>query len=450
MNHDYYPVTLRGQDSWMDLLGPQIYPEFSFENNGTHQNIKSIFDSRLANLTLDKDFFKEVHHYVEEFKHRDENNINFFGSNLTGVYPVRFKTTDRHAWLIDILNIDELETRREVIMLPTVDANWVRGTDVMNLSCLYLVHRITTNKSLADKDKFNAAMDVLLALHFKLIGSLMAHYFKFPADERLAQMTYARLSKKYMIKQYGSWYRVLEERCKDILSRTSIHARTIERFDDDSGIQNMITDIQGRLKAMIKKIWEVFDQVRNSDSKLMSTSGSIELEGKMVMRDLQRKDAPFLRYIEEIAPDKIRFIKSDLIEVIAEVMPTMPEEFLADALNSVSERAAKQDQLVINLNKEILLHAFEYFNRDRYAANKLNDIKTLLIKFRGLYMASRNKEERLLKMKDDAEEIVRKSIKSKNNTVIASVRTGLLLYVLLRTFTMDHYESNAGDATRVT
>lgn len=413
-------------------------------------NIKEIFDTRLANLEMNDRFIKSIHHYVEEFKHRNEDNINFFGSNLTGVYPVRFKTTDRHAWLIDILDIDELETRREVISLPTVDANWVRGTDIMNLSCLYLVHRITTNKQLADKVKFSFAMDVLLALHFKLIGSLMAHYFKFPADERLAQMTYAQLSKKYMIKQFGSWYRVLEERCKDILSRTSIHARTIERFDDDSGIQNMITDIQGRLKAMIKNIWEVFDKVRNADNKLMSTSGSIELEGKTVMRDLIRKDTPYLRYIAEIAPDEIRFIKKELVGVVGSVMQTMPEDALVDALRKLSSRAAHQDQIIVNMNHEIILHAIDYFTRDRFGASKLHDIKSLLVKFRGLYMASRNKEARLLKMKDDAEALVRSSIKSKNNTVIASVRTGVLLYVLLRTFTMSKYESNAGDTIRVT
>lgn len=449
MNHDYYPDHSRGMDDWMSLLNSQTSPEISTESQSTHQNIKSIFDSRLANLTLDTKFFNSIHQYVEEFKHRDENNINFFGSNLTGVYPVRFKTTDRHAWLIDIIDIDELDTRREIIQLPTVDANWVRGTDIMNLSCLYLVHRISTNKSLSDKVKYQAGMDVLLALHFKLIGSLMAHYFKFPADERLAQMTYAQLSKKYMIKQYGSWYRVLEERCKDILSRTSIHARTIERFDDDSGIQNMITDVQGRLKAMIKNIWEVFDKVRNADNKLMSTSGSIELEGKMVMRDLIRKDTPYLRYIEEIAADEVRFVKIELVKVIGNVMQTMSEDFLVDALRELSKRAGKQNQMVVDMNKEIILHAFDYFNRDRFAATKINDYKTLLIKFRGLYMASRNKEERLLKMKDDAEKLVKDSIKSKNMTVIASVRTGVLLYVLLRTFSMEHYESNAGDTQRV-
>lgn len=414
-------------------------------------NIKEVFDSRLASFVIDKTFFTRVHRYVEEFKYRSDEHINFFGSNLTGTYPVRFKTTDRHEWLIDIIDIDELETRREVIALPSVKETWVRGTDVMNLSCLYLVHRIMTNKNLSDKEKYAGAKDVLLALHFKLIGSLMAHYFKFPADERLAQTTYARLSKKYSIKQHGSWYRVLEARCDDILSPRSIHARTIERFNDDAGIQNMITDVQGRLKAMIKNIWEVFNKVRQDDSKLMSTSGTIELEGKMVMRDLIRKDTPYLRYIAEIAPDEVRFVKRELVDIIGNVMQTMPEDFLVDTLRQVSERARKSDGLVVDLNQEVLLHAFDYFGRNRSSAGQLTgDLGSMLVKFRALYMASRSKEPRLLKMRDDAENIVKASIKSKNNTIIASVRTGLLLYILLRSFTMHHYESNSASNSRVT
>lgn len=403
-------------------------------------NTKEIFDSHLANLKIDQDLFKKFHRYTQEFIYRSEEHINFFGSNLTGTYAVRFKTTDRHAWLIDLLDVDEYPIRQEIVALPGIKDSWVRGTDVMNLSCLYLVHRIANNKNLPKSIQYEAAKDVLLALHFKLIGSLMAHYFKFPVDERIAQMVYAQMSKKFSIKQYGTWYKVLESRCDDILSASSIHKRTIERFDDDAAIQSMITDIQGRLKAMIKKIWEVLDYVRNNEQKLMSTSGHVELEGKMVMRDLLRKDTPFIRYLNEIAPDKARFVKRELVVVVGNVMQTMPEDFLVNSLERVVENMKKGDKMTTELLNETLLHAFEIFNKDRFNANKFNDIGALLVKFRALYMASRAKEPRLLQMRDDAEKLVASSIKSRNNTVIASVRTGLLLYILLRTFTMHHYE----------
>ena len=214
--------------------------------------------------------------------------------------------------VIGIFDLDELEVRRAIVKLPHIKETWVRGTDVMNMSCLYLVHRIQTLDGLSPKLKHKVCMDILLALHFKLISSLMAWFFKYPVDPRVAEMTYANLSRKYAIKQYGNWLRVLENRCSDILASNSIHRVTIERFNDDMAIQNMINDVQGRLRAMIKKIWTVMAQVRSDDAKMLVVSGKVDLGDKVVVRDLIRDEQTYIRYLKDISIDATRFIKADL------------------------------------------------------------------------------------------------------------------------------------------
>lgn len=402
-------------------------------------SIKQIFDDALVDLTLDKELFKRIKKYGQEFVYKNDEHINFFGSNLTGVYAVRFKTTDRNDWNLGILDIDEPAVRKQIIMLPTVKETWVRGTDVMNISCLYLVHRIYNMANLGPNEKYDAAMDVLMALHYKLISSLMANYYPYPADIRLAQMTYANLSKKFSIRQHGSWYKVLENQCKNILSPTGIHKRTIERFNDDGAIQNMITDVQGRLRAMVKKLWAVFEEVRSQNNKLMNVSGKVDLGDKVVVRDLLRTDTPYVRYLGEIVLDKKRFIKKELIAVVGEVMQTMPEHLLEDVLVRLCDNAINRDKETLELLDETLLHAFDYMSKDKYMKNKLSNLGTILIKFRALYMASRSKEAKMLRMRDLAEKIAASSAKTKSSTVIASLKTGLLLYIILRTFSMDHY-----------
>lgn len=111
----------------------------------------------------------------------------------------------------------------------------------------------------------------------------MAWFFKYPVDPRIAEMTYANLSKKFAIKRFGSWYKVLENRCSDIISAQSTWKTTIERFNDDMAIQNMINDIQGRLRAMIKKIWAVMAQVREDDAKMLIVSAKVDLGDKVVV-----------------------------------------------------------------------------------------------------------------------------------------------------------------------
>ena len=88
---------------------------------------------------------------------------------------------------------------------------------------------------------------------------------------------------------------------------------------------------------------------------------------------------------------------------------------------------------------EVLLHAFDHFSKDRYASLKLNDLGSMLIKFRALYVASRSKDDKLMNMRDIAEKLVRESCKTKSGVIVYSVRTGVKLYILLRAFTMKHY-----------
>jgi hypothetical protein len=403
------------------------------------QNILTVFEEECKHVAIDAKLLKRVHAYKASFANRNEDHVRFFGGNLLGVYPIRFKTSDRIEWIDDVLSINDDVIRDRIIALPTVDESWVRGTDVMNLSCVYLVHAIYTSR-LSAKDKDQGMMDVLMVFHYKLLTSLMAHFFKYPADEGVALAVYAALSKKFALKQYGNWQAMLEARCRDIIDSNSIHLRTIQRFDDDAAIQYMITDIQGRLRGIIKKLWIVFDTVRAQDARILSVGGTIELDGKQVVRDMARNYVPYKRYLHEIAGDRTRFIKPELIQVIGNAMHTMPDKLLADTLEYVCanyKSASGKD--IETLLDETLLHAFEYLHHDDSSFIRSNDLTTLITKLRAVYMSSRSTDPSLMKMRDLSERIVRKAIKSKNPSTIAAVRTGLMLFITTRTFAMRHY-----------
>lgn len=401
------------------------------------KNLKSVFDAECTHLKMEPKFLKSIHRYGQSFVNKNEDHVKFFGGNAIGVYPVRFKTSDRLEWYEDVLQIDDVRIRDRVIDLPTIDESWVRGTDVMNLSCVYLTHRIF-NSNLSHAQKEQGMMDVLLVFHYKLLTSLMAHFFKYPADEATSLATYAALSKKYALKQYGNWHAVLVARCQDIIDKRSIHYRTIERFDDDAAIQYMITDIQGRMRGMVKKLCTMFYDVRAQDSKIMSMGGMVELDGKMVVRDMARDFTPYKRYAHEVMGDRNRFIKVELVSVIGTAMHTMPEKLLGDTLEFCTLNYGKNKD-VAELVDETLLHAFHYLSSDRNAFAKSGDITTLITKLRAIYMSSRSTDPALMKMRDLSERLVKKAIKSKNPSVIAAVRTGLLLYIVLRTFSKNYY-----------
>lgn len=402
------------------------------------KNIKSIFDEACAHIKTDQKFIKRIHQFGMAFVNKNEDHVKFFGGNLTGVYPVRFKTSDAYEWYDDVLQINDSEVKSQIVSLPTINEDWVRGTDVMNLSCLWLSHRFANEKSLTPKAKEQGMIDSLMILHFKLITSLMAHYFKYPVDESVAIATYAALSKKYAIKQHGSWYKVLMNRCEDIISRNSIHRKTIEQFNDDAAIQYMITDVQGRLRAMVKNLANVMYQVRAQDARILSAGSMYEMDGKQVVKDMARNYTPYKRYLHEITPDKSRFIKPELLEIISSAMHTMPPKLLVQSLEYCSDYYGK-DKNIEQLLDETLLHAFDYLHHDESAFARSNDIGTLITKLRAMYMSSRSTDPTLLKMRKLGEDIVKRATKNRNQSTISSVRTGIFLYIVTRTFSMKHY-----------
>lgn len=403
-------------------------------------NIKSVMDANTQHLQITPALLKKIHHYRVSFANKNEDHAKFFGGNLFGVYPIRFKTSDRLEWTDELLGLDEHAVRQGIVSLPSVKESWVRGTDVMNISCVYMLHRVFNTHTLSHEMKQQGMIDLMLVFQYKLLTSLMAHYFKYPTDEATALALYASLSKKYALKQYGTWQKMLEARCRDIIDKQSIHYRTIERFDDDGAIQNMITDIQGRLRAVMKKLYQVFIRIRAADARILTSGGMVELEGKMVVKDMARDFNKYRRYLNEVMMDRNRFVKGELVNVIGSAMHTMPEKLLAETLEYIADNAGKPSGKHIDeLANETLLHAFNFLSQDRAAFERSNDITSLITKLRAIYMSSRSTDPSLMKMRSLAEGIVAKAVKTRNPSTIASVRTGLCLYLVLRTFAMNHY-----------
>lgn len=403
-------------------------------------SIKSIFDQHAGHLKIEMPLMKRIHNFTVGFANRNEDHIAFFGGNLLGVHPVRFRTSDRNQWYDDIMAFDDVEVKNQIVELPDIDPEWVRGTDVMNLSCLWLVHVIYNSKRLTNEQKREGMIDTLMMLHYKFITSLMSHFFKYKADKSVALATYAALSRKFDLKVYGSWGALLRARCENIIDKNSIHYNTIVKFDNDKAIQNMITDIQGRLKNIVKKLRAVFETVRTQDAKIRSSKMTgYDMNGDQIIKDMSRNFTPYRRYLHEVATDPQRFIKPELTQVIESAMHTMPPSGLHDSLMYISTHYGKDSINIEEMLDEILLHAFDYLSSEKSSFQRTNDLVTLITNIRFIYTTSRGTDPSLLKIRDMVETLVSKSIKSKNPSVIASVRTGVMLYVVLITLTMSKY-----------
>lgn len=408
-------------------------------------NLKSILDEENRQTKFDENLATRIEAYVNALMNRNQEHVYFFGSNLTGVYPLRFKTSDRNEWFMDIKDIDEFEIAAKVLQLARTKGSglmetWVRATDAFNLDCLYTMHRFL-NSNLPEKKKQKAINDTAMALNIKLLGSIMAMYFKFDVDERVAQEVYARLSRKFYIKRFGNWREVLIHRSEDITDhRATSWRKVLTEFTDNAAIAQCISDIQGRLRSMIKYIWEVFEKVRQDEMKHNKTSMVIDTGGVKIIQDLNRKADKFKDYALDTVLDFNSFYKPELITIIGAELTTMPVKLLGDVLAHTVKLANGKDSTKINhFITEVIEYTIETIRLDRSAAANLHDLGWLLNKIRLLITAPKSSQREVLEMRKFGELVVRESAHTRNATLIMSLRTGLILYIVARTFTINHY-----------
>lgn len=353
---------------------------------------------------------------------------------------MRFRPADRDAWFNDVLELDELALEDGIREVPAIRSDWKRASDVMNHSCIWVMHAILSSPKLSPAQKEQGCVDAMLVLQYKFLGSLMAHFYPYPADQGVMLKAMNQLSRKYALKVAGTWSKLLESRAEEISSPRSIHRVTYERFDNDKAIIYMINDIQGRLREMVKSMSAVFYDVRREGGSIKTEKSVMDIDGTAVLKDKTRRYSSYIHYAHDVIGDSNSFVRDELLDVISDAVQTMPPRLLRETLEWMSlNHRVKGAEEVEELVDETLIFAFDLMASDREMLGK--NLMHLLGKLRSLYMASRMADPTLIKTKALAESIVSKAVRTKSGSVIASVRTGLQLYIVLRTMAMPYYQS---------
>jgi hypothetical protein len=403
--------------------------------------VKDVFNDVCSGLDINQNFLKRLNAFQVGFLSKNDEHATFFGGHLLGVQRVRFTTTDNNKWFDEILQADEVELTERIHAVPGINPDYNVSSDVFNLSCFWLAHVIWNSHKLSEKQKEAGMIDVMLVLNYRYITSRIVRHFIYPAEESVAEATYAVLSNKFAIKQYGTWYNVLYNRACDIVKHDGKKFSVISRMDKDEDLVAVVNDSQGRVRDMVKNIYTVFRDVHRSGVKITSSSDVVEFDGSSVLKDRVKGLANYKQYIFSILGDQSSFIKDELVATIENIVHTMPPKLFRQTLIWLSEEFSKQknSQAVYEFVDETLTHSFAYLSDHVSLVRNSVKLPGLLGQIKGVYTSSRSTEEQLLKIRENAEKLVTQATGNKNKNTIASVRTGIMLYVVARTYTKSHY-----------
>jgi hypothetical protein len=406
------------------------------------KSIKAIFDEECAHIKINRDFIKKLVNLEASFVNKKQEHVEFFGGALTGVQVVRFTDDDRNKLFIDILEVNDLDLEERVHRLPAIETHRIVSSDIFNIACIWIMHAIE-NSSYLDKDlKEEGKIRICSYLQYKFLTSRLFRHFRYPADAEIAAATYSSLSYKYALKVHGSWGAALRARAESVIAEDSIWRDVIKNMNNDTRVVQMLNDVQGRIRDMLKNIASVHYEMAERGVKIMRSSSLVETDGEMILKDKSKSMSNYLRYINSIITDKNSFIRQELVDVVCSVMPTMSPSNLVKVLewSSINYRHLSDNQVEKTVEL-IMEHVFEYLTGNKSALANKGDLTGLLSKIRGIYMSSRSSDEMLIKIREASEHLVKTATKIKDPSSIAATRTGFMLYVILRTFTMQHYSN---------
>lgn len=409
-----------------------------------YTSIKDVYDRTCSHVEFDRHLYRLVCQLQEGFVNKRPEHIAFFGGTLTGVQKVRFTDQDRDKLFDLLLQTDEFDLEAKVYGLrdmqgkPAINTEWVVSSDIFNISCVWLIHRFHHASTLTEGERQDAKTRVCAYLLYKFLTSLLFHYFKYDADPEVAQATYAALTRKFTLKQEGSWGATLLKMADGLVGQQSIWLRTIDKLQDDYEVVKMLNDLQSRVKDMLKNIYAVFMQVVANGGRISSNASFHEVEGEFELKDKTESLGIYSQYLKRILSDKASFIKDELVDVVANMMHTMPPRLLYAALSWTSDHyKGAHDSAITAAIDLVMEHAIEYLSANREVSR--NDLGAVLDKLRGAYMSSRSTDAKLLKAREDVEHLIKLATGSRNDNAVASVRTAWMLYVVARAYTMRHY-----------
>lgn len=402
--------------------------------------VKNIFEAECKDLLIDSNLAKRIVRYQLLWAAKNDEHVKFFGGHLTGVQVVRFTDSDRQVWFEEILRANNDTLQEKLFALEAVHEHHIVASDAMNLSCTWLVHMLMNAKGIPEKLRHDAIISTLLVLQYKFLTSRLFRHFRFPAVPATAEAAYASLSMKFDLKQAGSWGVLLNQRAESIVEHSAIHYQTLMTMNDDTAVEKFLNDVQTRLRSMLIKIVNVHYTVSAQGKKISTTSATLEHDGKEILKDRTRSLANYTRYIHSIIPDKESFLREELLVVIEKIIHTMPPHLFRDSLGWMSEQyQGPRSTDLHDLVQEIMIHSFDYLAHNHSAVQNSHDLAGMLVRLKGVYTAARSTDPVLYALRDRVEQLVKDATSTRNVSLLAPTRTGVLLYITLRALSKRHY-----------
>lgn len=382
------------------------------------------------NFKVDKKLCNRIIAFYQKMK-SSEWNINWFGGCLLGTELIRFTPQDRDYWFDEVLEVDE-DFLENVLERTGLNAEWNVSSDAFGVINAYILHvAYKTSPGFKDKLIYEAMKSMLSVWQFRYYSSLYSIRFKRnPVDMPAAEATYAALTMKFTIKQLGSWGAALDYRSERFLDKSSPHTKTYRDYKDINDVVYIVTDLSTRCNRTFYDYYNILDGVRKNNSRIGIYEEIATVEGEQILKDRSSIQSMSIEYLLSSSTSTSSFVTNQYLELVNEMVTTSSPAAVKDSLIALSNLPlGKERDEIEEVMRTTLIYTFNYVAENRL---KFTQISSLLSKIRAVITASKNKEEDVVFMRSRTEKFITKHTHLKHDTTVASCRTAMLLYFIVK------------------
>ena len=395
-----------------------------------HNEIKDVFEEHLKHISYDKELYSALQRFRIKWTQKSDMYVDFLGGNLTGVHPIRFSDADENLFYTNVVKCDLPSLRYDLYKVPGIDKTRATTSNPTYLTIFWLMHMFTKNENKISQYP-NDVIEAYYVFAYKVISSLITHYFIYNVDIATAKAVYERLSNRYLIKRFGTWQKVFDHRAKDVILG-GLHYDRVKRGTTEDAVR-AIADMQGRIREAIKNIYTVLIDVNKKNEKVYSSSVLEEDdEGGMGSKAVTSSHESYVHYVRDTYSRPNDFINNDLVYLIKHVMPNIPEEHFVTTLRYLSEKIPVESSTKNDFIGIGIITSISYLRQCGIVDEYNKQVLDCLNRMKGFWSSSSVKSPEVKYIKNYLFNIAQSATGVKTKWMITTITIGILLYVFLR------------------
>lgn len=405
---------------------------------------KSIKDILIDNseCEFNKDKLSQVANFYIDFIHKNDDHVNFFGSNLIGVYPIRFQSEDTNILIDDIAEIiDFASLKKDLHSNKEIEPSRMISGNPLNHILPWMAHMFYTSKKLSAKDREVGALICVHLMQIKFLTGLDARYFPYRGNEDLALALSEELTKKSLIKKFGSWKALVEYRSENFIDRKGVWYDVVSKYDDDRRVVKFINDVQSRVRKGYGGLTGKFHKLKEQEARIQASKAFSNINGDIALREYELDVNKFRTRIATIVQYPNDLIKQELIDQILGLINTANEKHLKATLLFISENIDGRKK------KFDMLPEIEGLTRYIFDFIKKNDLKTddiigNMLKFRKKFRSHGTSDPNVIAIKEKMDDILGETLKKiSHEGTLSAAKVSVILYLTLRILVIGYYEN---------